>query len=149
MFIGDFPSAEDAANGELFSDAAGQLLKDIVRAMKLDMDSVYLTNVFKCRRPETRNVMQSEVAACLPYLTRQIELVQPQVIVVLGGVALRLLLGLQGIAKYRGNWQKYAGIPVMPTLHPAFILRVAYDAQQMREYKLQVWSDVKQVMAVL
>ena len=111
----------------------------MIAAMKFRREEVYIANVVKCRPPGNRVPQDDEAAECLGYLRRQIELVHPQVIVLLGGTALRFLLGKDGIRRNRGIWHEYCGIPVMPTYHPAYLLR-------QNAAKREVWNDLKQVM---
>ena len=142
MFIGEGPGADEDATGRPFVGAAGQLLDKMIAAMHLAREDVYIANIVKCRPPENRMPSADEAAACIGYLKKQIELIQPEVIVLLGGTALTFLLEINGITKYRGRWQNYNNIPVMPTFHPAFLLRKA-------EAKREAWHDLKLVMAKL
>ena len=142
MFIGEGPGADEDATGRPFVGAAGQLLDKMIGAMHLAREDVYIANIVKCRPPENRMPSADEAAACIGYLKKQIELIQPEVIVLLGGTALTFLLEINGITKYRGRWQNYNNIPVMPTFHPAFLLRKA-------EAKRDAWHDLKLVMAKL
>ena len=142
MFIGEGPGAEEDASGRPFVGAAGQLLDKMIAAMHLAREDVYIANIVKCRPPGNRMPGEDEAAACIGYLKKQIELVQPEVIVLLGGTALHFLLQVDGITRYRGRWQDYNNIPVMPTFHPAFLLRKA-------EAKREAWHDLKLVMAKL
>ena len=143
MFIGEAPGADEDAQGEPFVGRAGQLLTKIIEAMGLRRDEVYIANVLKCRPPQNRPPLPDEVANCLPYLLRQIELIQPKVIVALGATALRALLDIQiGITKMRGNWYTFRGIPIMPTFHPAYLLRNP-------PAKKEVWQDMQTVLAKL
>ena len=142
MFIGEGPGAEEDATGRPFVGAAGQLLDKMISAMHLAREDVYIANIVKCRPPGNRMPAPEEAAACIGYLKKQIELIQPEVIVLLGGTALSFLLEINGITKYRGRWQDYNNIPVMPTFHPAFLLRKA-------EAKREAWHDLKLVMAKL
>lgn len=143
MFIGDAPSAEEDACGEPFRGPAGELFNKILtNGMGIPREDVYLALVAKCMPPENRKPSPRETDTCMPYLKRQIELVQPEVIVTLGAVPLQRLLGVNGISRARGNWLVYEGIPVMPTLHPEYLLRVPAA-------KRDVWEDVQQVMARL
>ena len=142
MFIGEGPGADEDREGIPFVGAAGQLLTKIIGAMKIRREDVYIANIVKCRPPRNRNPEPDEAAACLPYLERQIELVAPKVIVTLGAVPLRFLLDQKGIRRLRGNWLEYKGIPVMPTFHPSYLLRVP-DA------KRDVWNDMQKIMARL
>ena len=142
MFIGEGPGADEDAQGRPFVGKAGELLTRIITAMNFDRASeVYIANIVKCRPPGNRNPLPEEAELCKQYLLRQIELVKPKVIVLLGAVPLFYLFKLKGVTKLRGQWLDWNGIPVMPTLHPAFLLR---DPRQ----KIPVWQDMKQVMKV-
>ncbi len=155
MFIGEGPGEEEDRQGVPFVGRAGQLLTRMITAMHLDRScpdktkGVYIANIVKCRPPNNRNPEMDEAAACVPFLHRQIELVQPEVIVLLGAVPLLHLLDLKGITRLRGTWQSYRGIPVMPTFHPAYLLRFERDEKRFREEKLKVWDDLKKVMQLL
>lgn len=140
MFIGEGPGADEDAQGVPFVGKAGQLLTKIIEAMGFDRATeTYICNVVKCRPPENRNPEPDEVAACLPYLRAQIGLVDPRVIVVLGSVALKALFGDgAGITAMRGTFRDWMDIPVMPTFHPAYLLRNPGA-------KKDVWADVQQV----
>jgi len=143
MFIGEAPGRDEDEQGEPFVGRAGQLLTDIIKAMKLTRDDVYIANVIKCRPPENRNPEPDELDACRPYIRRQVELIQPRVIVTLGRFALQSLLEKSyGITSVRGTWLDYNGVKVMPTYHPAYLLRTPAA-------KKDVWTDMKKVMAEL
>ena len=142
MFIGEGPGADEDASGRPFVGAAGQLLDKMIAAMHLAREDVYIANVVKCRPPGNRVPGEDEAAACMGYLERQIELINPEVIVLLGGTALHFLLKIDGISRLRGRWQEYKNIAVMPTFHPAFLLRKP-------EAKREAWHDLKLVMAKL
>jgi len=143
MFIGEAPGRDEDLKGEPFVGRAGQLLTDIIKAMKLTRDDVYIANVIKCRPPENRNPEPDELEACHPYIQRQVEIIQPKVIVTLGRFALQSLTGkAYGISSARGNWLDYNGVKVMPTYHPAYLLRTP-------SAKKEVWADMKKVMAEL
>ena len=142
MFIGEGPGADEDASGRPFVGAAGQLLDKMIAAMHLSREDVYIANVVKCRPPGNRVPGEDEAAACMGYLERQIELIKPEVIVLLGGTALHFLLKMDGIFRLRGRWQDYKNIAVMPTFHPAFLLRKP-------ESKREAWHDLKLVMARL
>lgn len=143
MFIGEGPGRDEDLAGEPFVGRAGQLLTDIIKAMKLTREQVYIANVVKCRPPENRNPEPDEMDACRPWLQKQIELIRPRVIVTLGKFA---LLGTMQqdlkISASRGKWLRLGEIRVMPTYHPAYLLRNPTA-------KKDVWSDMKQVMAEL
>ncbi len=140
MFIGEGPGAEEDAQGRPFVGEAGVLLTKMIQAMQFTRESVYIANIVKCRPPGNRNPADDEAAACLKYLKRQIALIAPDAIVTLGAVPLRFLLETDGITRSRGKWRDYRGIPVMPTFHPAYLLRNAAA-------KREVWADLQQVMA--
>lgn len=140
-FVGEGPGADEDAQGYPFVGAAGQLLDRMIVAMGLSRDEVYVCNIVKCRPPKNRKPEPEEMAACKPYLEEQIELVQPQVMVALGATAVQGLLGTsEGITRLRGKWKLYRGrIPVMPTFHPAYLLRTPGA-------KREVWEDLQAVL---
>src|SRR6266436_3519515 len=144
MFVGEAPGADEDARGEPFVGRAGQLLTDIIeRGMGLRRSDVYICNVIKCRPPDNRNPEPDEVAACEPFLFRQIETVRPRAIVGLGTFAVQAVLKVKTpISKMRGNWQDFRGIRFMPTFHPAYLLRNPGD-------KRLVWADIQEVMRFL
>jgi uracil-DNA glycosylase len=151
MFIGEAPGADEDKQGEPFVGKAGQLLTRIIQAMGLTRDTVYIGNILKCR-PDTpgqaagnRKPTPDEMKTCIPYLHEQIDLIRPKVIVALGATAVEGLLGKTiGITRLRGNWKTYRGIPLMPTYHPAYLLR-----NQAPSEKRRVWEDMLQVMGRL
>lgn len=141
MFVGEGPGADEDAQGEPFVGRAGQLLTAMIRAMRLRREDVYIANIVKCRPPGNRDPEPDEAAACLPYLRRQIELVDPAVIVLLGRIAARFLLGTTApISSYRGVWKSWEGRDVLPTFHPAYLLRNPAA-------KSQAWADLRQLRA--
>jgi uracil-DNA glycosylase family 4 len=144
MFIGEGPGRDEDLQGEPFVGRAGQLLNDIItKGMGLKREDVYIANVVKCRPPDNRNPEPDEVAACEPFLKKQIELVKPEIIVGLGKFAVQTLLQSKAaITKVRGNWYRYQGIKLMPTFHPAYLLRNPAD-------KKLVWEDIKKVIKEL
>ncbi|MGH7831843.1 MAG: uracil-DNA glycosylase [Candidatus Binatia bacterium] len=144
MFIGEGPGRDEDLQGEPFVGRAGQLLTDIItRGMGLKREDVYIANVVKCRPPENRNPEPDEIESCEPFLIKQIEIVRPRVIVALGKFAVQTLLKTKvPITKVRGQWHDYHGIKLMPTLHPAYLLRNPGD-------KRLVWEDVKKVLQEL
>ena len=144
MFIGEAPGADEDLRGEPFVGRAGQLLTDIIeRGMGMTRAEVYICNVIKCRPPENRNPEGDEVAACEPFLFRQIDLVRPRVIVGLGTFAVQAVLKLKTpISKLRGIWHEVRGIKMMPTFHPAYLLRNPSE-------KRAVWADIQEVMKML
>jgi uracil-DNA glycosylase len=144
MFVGEAPGADEDLRGEPFVGRAGQLLTDIIeRGMGMTRAEVYICNVIKCRPPDNRNPEGDEVAACEPFLLRQIDLVRPRVIVGLGTFAVQAVLKLKTpISKLRGIWHEVRGIKMMPTFHPAYLLRNPGD-------KRLVWADIQEVMREL
>jgi DNA polymerase len=155
MFIGEGPGEDEDRQGVPFVGRAGQLLTRMIHAMGLDRTAqdpqrgCYIANIVKCRPPSNRNPEPEEGSACLPYLHRQIELVKPEVIILLGAVPLNFLMNRRGITSARGKWLDYKGIPVMPTFHPAYLLRFERTRDKFIEEKRKVWSDLQQVMARL
>ncbi len=148
MFIGEGPGKDEDQQGRPFVGKAGELLDKMIGGMGLRRDQVYITNVVKCRPPDNRTPTPQESQTCLTYLKRQIELIDPSVIVTLGATPLRELLGIQtGITRVRGIWQRlelHRAIPVMPTFHPAYVLR-----QYTQEVRGAVWADLKAARAWL
>jgi DNA polymerase len=143
MFVGEGPGADEDLQGEPFVGKAGQLLTKMIEAMGFRRDQVYIANVVKCRPPENRNPEPDEIEACEPFLKRQIEAVQPKVIVALGKFAAHTLLrSAVPITRLRGTWGEYQGVRLMPTFHPAYLLRSPGE-------KVKAWEDLKQVMAAL
>jgi DNA polymerase len=139
-FVGEGPGADEDRLGEPFVGAAGQLLDKMIAAMGFGRDEVYICNIVKCRPPGNRNPEPEEMAACRGHLVQQLDLCRPKYIVALGTTAVRGLLGTtEGIMKLRGKWKLYQGVLVMPTYHPAYLLRQP-------EAKREVWEDLKQVM---
>lgn len=150
MFVGEAPGADEDEQGEPFVGKAGQLLTKIIETMGLKRSDVYIGNILKCR-PDTpgqsagnRKPTPKEMKTCIPYLHEQIDLIQPKVLVALGGTAMEGLLNKTGITKLRGNWHSYRGIPLMPTYHPSYLLR-----NQALHEKRRVWEDMLQVMEKL
>jgi DNA polymerase len=149
MFVGEGPGQTEDQTGRPFVGDAGQLLDKMILAMGLSREQVYITNTVKCRPPNNRAPLPEELEACWPYLRRQIEIIQPRVIVTLGGSATKLLLQTQrGITAIRGIWAECrpggdAGpiIRLMPTFHPSYLLR-SYT----KENRARVWSDLQKVM---
>ncbi len=154
MFVGEAPGADEDRQGEPFVGPAGQLLTRIIQATGLTRESVYIANVLKCR-PDTpgqsygnRKPRADEMATCLPYLLEQVQLIQPRVIVALGGTAVEGLFGIPEarITQRRGKWMDLRGTPVMPTFHPSYVLRAEDGPDKGRATKRQVWEDMLQVM---
>jgi uracil-DNA glycosylase family 4 len=144
VFVGEGPGADEDAKGEPFVGRAGQLLTEIItKGMRLRREDVYICNVVKCRPPGNRNPEPDEVAACEPFLVRQLRAIGPEVIVALGKFAAQTLLRSKTpITQLRGRWFDYHGIMIMPTFHPAYLLRNPGD-------KRLVWEDIQKVMRVL
>jgi uracil-DNA glycosylase family 4 len=141
MFVGEGPGEDEDMQGEPFVGKAGALLTDIItKGMGLARSDVYIANVVKCRPPNNRDPEPDEIVACEPFLKRQVALVGPEVIVSLGKFATQVLLGDRTpISRRRGQWHQYEGRPLMPTFHPAYLLRTPSD-------KGLVWADIKLVM---
>ena len=140
MFVGEAPGEDEDLQGFPFVGKAGQLLTRMIEAMGLRREDVYICNTVKCRPPNNRNPEPDELLACEPFLKGQLGAVKPEVIVTLGKFAAQSLLREQTpITRLRGQWREYEGIPVMPTFHPAYLLRSPAE-------KGKVWEDLKQVM---
>ena len=140
MFVGEAPCADEDIQGKPFVGRAGQLLTKMIEAMGMKREDVIIGNVNRCRPPGNRQPTLEEAAICRPFLFREIATVRPEVIVVMGNTALRNLLEIKaGISSIRGRFHDYHGIPVMPTFHPAYLLR---DPSKKRE----TWEDLKKVM---
>lgn len=143
MFVGEGPGEEEDQQGLPFVGAAGQLLTRMLQAMGMTRNEVFIGNVVKCRPPGNRTPMPEEIEQCLPYLRAQIALLKPRVIVALGATAARGLLQVEtGITRLRGRWQTFEGIPVMPTYHPAYLLRAP-------SAKREAWDDMLAVLEKL
>ena len=143
VFVGEGPGHDEDIQGIPFVGRAGQLLTQMIGAMGLSRDDVYIANVVKCRPPETRTPEKDEVATCMPFLFRQLTAIQPKVVVCLGNCALQALLGTnKGISRFRGQWFDFRGARLMATYHPAYLLRNPHA-------KHEVWADLKKVMALL
>ena len=145
FFIGEGPGETEDRTGRPFVGRAGELLTKMIGAMGLKREQVFIANIVKCRPPNNREPAPDEVATCTPFLERQIEIVRPKVIITLGRPAAQYMLQTKNsMGRLRGNWQSWRGIKLMPTFHPAYILR-----NDTRETKAMVWSDLKAVMAEL
>lgn len=143
VFVGEGPGADEDAQGLPFVGRAGKLLTQMIEAMGLQRKDVYICNVVKCRPPENRTPEPDEVKTCSPYLLRQIDVINPKVIVCLGAVAAKTLLETtRGISQYRGEWQEWRGRKLLATYHPAYLLRNP-------PAKADVWKDLQKVMAEL
>jgi DNA polymerase len=140
VFVGEGPGADEDAQGIPFVGKAGQLLTKMIEAMQFKRDDVYICNVVKCRPPNNRNPEPDEIEACEPFLKAQLKSIQPKVIVALGKFAAQTLLRVETpITRLRGQWRTYEGVPLMPTFHPAYLLR------QPDEKRL-AWMDLQEVM---
>ncbi|MBI3800123.1 MAG: uracil-DNA glycosylase [Deltaproteobacteria bacterium] len=141
VFVGEGPGRDEDLKGEPFVGRAGQLLTEIItKGMKMRREEIYIANVVKCRPPENRNPEPDEIAACEPFLVKQLDLIKPRIIVALGTFAAQTLLKTKTpISRLRGVWHTYQGIKLMPTLHPAYLLRNPND-------KRLVWQDIQAVL---
>ncbi|PYU21669.1 MAG: hypothetical protein DMG32_20035 [Acidobacteria bacterium] len=143
VFVGEGPGHDEDVQGIPFVGRAGQLLTQMINAMGLSRDDVYIANVVKCRPPENRTPEKDEIATCLPFLLRQLTNINPKVIVCLGSVAAQALLNTnKSISHFRGQWFDFRGAKLMATYHPAYLLRNP-------QAKPEVWADLKKVMALL
>jgi DNA polymerase len=143
MFVGEAPGADEDAQGIPFVGRAGQLLTKIIEAIGLSRDNVYIANVIKCRPPQNRNPEQDEVDTCEPFLFQQIDVIKPKVVVALGTFAARALLRtLDPISRLRGRVYEYRGAKLIPTFHPAYLLRNPGS-------KREVWEDMKLVRELI
>lgn len=141
MFIGEAPGYDEDQQGEPFVGKAGQLLNKMIVAMGLAREDVYIANILKCRPPQNRNPEPDEIEQCEPFLRKQIDAIAPRILVALGKFAAQTLLRSNApISALRGSWHTYQGIPLMPTFHPAFLLRSP-------DKKREAWSDLQLVMA--
>jgi uracil-DNA glycosylase family 4 len=143
MFVGEAPGEDEDKKGEPFVGKAGQLLTKMIEAMGLRREDVYICNTVKCRPPNNRNPEPDELSSCEPFLKGQLAAVKPEAIVTLGKFAAQALLRDETpISRLRGAWREYEGIPVMPTFHPAYLLRSPQE-------KGKVWDDLQKVMKKL
>jgi uracil-DNA glycosylase family 4 len=143
MFVGEGPGRDEDLSGEPFVGRAGKLLTDMIKAMGLQREDVYIANIVKCRPPENRQPEHDEVEACSPFLMRQIDVIKPKVICTLGNTPTQTLLQTtQGISKFRGEWFEFRNTKLLPTYHPAYLLRNPAA-------KTDVWKDLQKVMGVL
>jgi DNA polymerase len=140
VFVGEGPGEEEDLQAEPFVGKAGQLLTRMIQAIQLDRSEVYIANVVKCRPPENRDPQEDEIATCLPFLMKQLAVIQPRIVCTLGRFSTQALLGTkEGITKLRGRFQRLEnGIMVMPTYHPSFLLRSP-------EKKREAWEDLQKV----
>ena len=143
MFIGEGPGADEDAQGMPFVGKAGQLMNKAFEGIGLKRDDVFIANIVKCRPPQNRNPEKDEAEACIDYLRNQVMIIKPKIIVLLGNVALKNILGEEyGITKARGKWIEKKGIWYLPTFHPAALLR---DESK----KIDFWKDLKRIMEKL
>ncbi len=143
LFVGEAPGFDEDQQGLPFVGAAGQLLTKIIEAMKLTREKVYIANCLKCRPPQNRNPLPEEILACNPILKAQIDIIHPEIVVTLGKFAAQTLLGSDvAITRLRGRFYDWNGVKLMPTLHPAYLLRNPSD-------KKLVWEDMQKVMKEL
>jgi DNA polymerase len=143
MFVGEAPGSEEDIQGLPFVGRAGQLLTKIIEAMDLKREDVYIANILKCRPPDNRAPLPEEIEACRGNVRRQIAIIKPKVICTLGKFASQTLLNTETtISRLRGNFYEYEGIKVMPTFHPAYLLRNPHD-------KKLAWSDMKKIKKLL
>ena len=140
VLVGEAPGREEDLQGYPFVGEAGQLLEKILQAMNLSRQAVYICNVIKCRPPGNRDPKPDEIAACEPFLKQQLAIIKPEIIITLGRFAAQTLLKTTApIGRLRGQWREYEGVALMPTFHPAYLLRNPAG-------KRPVWEDMKQVM---
>lgn len=143
MFVGEAPGADEDLQGLAFVGRAGQLLTKMIQAMGYSREDVFIGNILKCRPPENRKPLPGEMETCRPYLKRQIEVLKPKVIIALGATAVQGLVANDiSISKLRGTWLSFEGIRLMPTFHPAYLLRNP-------SAKKFVWEDLKEVLRFL
>lgn len=143
MFIGEGPGMEEDRQGRPFVGDAGQLLTKLIEKMGFKREDVYIGNIVKCRPPLNRDPEDDEINTCFPFIKRQIEIISPRVIVALGRISSQTLIGLKvPISKLRGKFYQYGNIPLMPTFHPAYLLRNPKD-------KWRVWEDAQKVLEKL
>jgi len=145
FFVGEGPGENEDLSGRPFVGRAGQLLDKMIAGMGFRRDQMFIANIVKCRPPQNRAPAADETAACTPYLVRQLEIVRPDAIVTLGLPSSQYMLQTKlSMSKLRGNWQEWRGIKLMPTFHPAYLLR-AYT----EDNRAKVWSDLKKVLEAL
>ena len=141
VFVGEAPGRDEDLQGKPFVGAAGQLLTKIINAIDLTRDEVYITNVVKCRPPGNRNPKPEEIESCMPFLMRELEIIKPKVICALGSIAAHSLLNTdQGITKIRGKFYEFGQSKLMPTFHPAYLLRN-------EKAKRAVWEDMQMIQS--
>jgi uracil-DNA glycosylase len=145
VFVGDAPGKDEDVSGRPFAGGAGKLLTRIIQdGMRVRREEVYICNVVKCRPPDDRTPSRDEIESCLPFLREQLRIIKPAVVCSLGGLATGALTGKEGeILKERGTWVSHASIPLMPTLHPAYILSRPDEERRLKGF---VWEDVQKIM---
>jgi DNA polymerase len=143
VFVGEAPGVDEDLTGKPFVGQAGKLLSDIIKAMGLTRDEVYICNIVKCHPPHNRDPEQDEIKMCLPFLEAQISLIKPEIICAIGRISAQSLVREDfKITRDRGQWQSFKGIPLMPTYHPAYLLRYP-------QAKRSVWEDMQEIMKKL
>jgi len=142
MLIGEGPGRDEDEQGKPFVGKSGQLLTKMLKAMGFERNDVFITNIVKCRPPQNRNPNPDEFEICLPFLLRQIQIIKPKVLLLLGAVPLKYILNKTGITRLHGEWYEFMGIKTLPTFHPAYLLR---DPSQ----KKYAWNDLQKAMKVL
>ncbi len=143
MFVGEAPGRDEDEQGEPFVGRAGKLLNDIIKAMKLKREDIYIANILKCRPPSNRDPQPDEMEKCFPYLKEQIRLIKPKIICALGRIGAQALLDTKTpLGKLRKQWHRFEGIPMLVTYHPAALLRF-------QKYKKDTWEDMQLIMAEL
>jgi len=143
VFVGEAPGMDEDLTGKPFVGQAGKLLTDIINAMGLTRDEVYICNIVKCHPPHNRDPEQDEIEMCLPFLEAQLSLIKPEIICAIGRISAQSLVRENfKITRERGQWQSFRGIPLMPTYHPAYLLRNP-------QAKKAVWEDMQQIMKKL
>ena len=143
VFVGEAPGVDEDVTGRPFVGQAGKLLSDIIKAMGLTRDKVYICNVVKCHPPRNRDPESDEIGTCLPFLKAQISLIKPKIICTLGRISAQSLIDKDfRVTRDRGGWRSFMGIPLMPTYHPAYLLRYP-------KAKRQVWEDMQEIMLKL
>jgi uracil-DNA glycosylase len=146
VFVGEAPGADEDRQGQPFAGEAGQVLTRLIEAMGLKRAQVYICNVLKCRPPANRNPHKDEINTCSPFLTQQLQIIKPEVIVALGTFAAQTLLeNKEPISRMRGQFHSWHGIPLMPTFHPSFLLH----NKENKQHYWDVWSDMEQVLRKL
>jgi len=142
MLIDEGPGRDEDEQGKPFVGKSGQLLTKMLKAMGFERSDVFITNIVKCRPPQNRNPNPDEAEICLPFLLRQIQIIKPKVLLLLGAVPLKYILNKTGITRLHGEWYEFMGIKTLPTFHPAYLLR---DPSQ----KKYAWNDLQKAMKVL